>query len=163
MRKVFNIAIVGAHEEEFRSLKESLASAHFETTLSITQQDKASLQHASDNTDLTIYCQEEGVSGPDHVPVFVSKTIFVTSCYEKEILNTAFKKGAVYVLYRPLHRSEVLLAIRNVLFFSKKYWETSLTDAAILAFLETSPTAGLLPSSLSRLPLNPPVIFIPMS
>lgn len=60
MRKVFNIAIVGAHEEEFRSLKESLASAHFETTLSITQQDKASLQHASDNTDLTIYCQEEG-------------------------------------------------------------------------------------------------------
>ncbi|BCS96991.1 hypothetical protein DSLASN_26230 [Desulfoluna limicola] len=161
MRKVFNISIVGAHEEEFRSLKESLASAHFETTLAITQQDKASLQHASDNTDLTIYCQEEGVSGPDHVPVFVSKTIFVTSCYEKEILNTAFKKGAVYVLYRPLHRSEVLLAIRNVLFFSKKYWDASLADAAILAFLEDVANSGVTVLEPVSSPFKPTGHFYP--
>jgi diguanylate cyclase (GGDEF)-like protein len=143
MKKVFNVAIVGAHEEEYRSLKNSLESAQFDTTFSITQQEASSLQRVSETTDLTIYCQEEGVSGPDHVPVFVSKTIFVTSCYEKEILYTAFKKGASYVLYRPLHRSEVLLAIRNVLFFSKKYRKANLTDPVILAFLEEVAKSGV--------------------
>ncbi|VFQ44547.1 diguanylate cyclase domain-containing protein [Desulfoluna butyratoxydans] len=142
MKKVFNVVIVGAREEEYRILETGLESARFETSLSISRAEVSAMQRLSGQTDLMIYCQGEEESEQCHVPVFVNKTIFVTSCYGRGILLEAFKKGAAYVLFRPLFRAELLPAIRNVLFFSKKYREANLTDASVLSFLRDVADGG---------------------
>lgn len=161
MKKVFKVVIVGAREEEYAYLKSSLESARFDTFLSISKGGEASLEHLAEHTDLTIYCQEEGAVGLDNVPVFVGKTILVTSCYEKDLLLGAFKKGAAYVLYRPIYRAELLPAIRNVLFFSKKYREAQLADAAILSFLSEVVASGVTVIEPVSSPFKPTGHFYP--
>ncbi len=160
MKKEFSIAIVGAGEEEFRILKNSLESASFEATLSITRQDESSYTKGGD-TDLTVYCQAKDASDPAHVPVFVNKTLFITSCYDKNIALAAFKKGASHILYRPLHRSEILIGIRNLLFFSRKYWKANLTDAAILSFLGEIANRGITVIEPVPSPFKPTGHFYP--
>lgn len=161
MKKVFNVAIVGAGEEESRFLKNVLISAEFDATFSVVYQEKSSLQQGAEHIDLILYCQEEGIAGVDDLPLFVGKTILITSCYEKEILLAAFRKGAAYVLYRPLYRWEVLVAIRNVLFFSKRYWKANLTDTAILSFLETLAKSGVSVIEPLSSPFKPTGHFYP--
>ncbi len=161
MKKVFNVAIVGAEEAECRLLKNSLISASFEATLSVACHETSSFHRVPEHTDLTLYCQGEESSGLDELPVFTSKTVLVTSCYEREFLVAAFRKGAVYVLYRPLHPSEVLVAIRNVLFLSKKYWRGYLTDTAILSFLVSVAKSGVSVIEPVSSPFKPTGHFYP--
>ena len=143
MKKICNVAIVGADAEEYLCLKEPLDLKPCGTDFSVTQEDASALYLASEKADLVFYCQEEAAAGADHLPSFVGKTILVTSCYDKSVLEMAFRKGVAYVLYRPLNTADILLAVENVLFFSQKYLKENSEDGAVLSFLQGVAESGV--------------------
>lgn len=161
LRKSFNIVIVGASEVELRFIKSSLDSLQFEAILTTIKNNDTGTMTISNDTDLTIYFQPEGTSAPEHVPVFLNKTLFITSCYDQSILLSSFKKGVNHVLYRPLRRAEFLIAVRNLLFFSQKYRDAGLTEAAILSFLKEIVKSGSEVINPVSSPLKPTGHFYP--